>query len=369
MNCIVFFIDECIFWYIGGMYVLFFLVGGWVQLLLSVGYVELFDLKCCFLLFVQVLGFVVQFDLCGVVFVMMVDLLCIYLVYYFDVFCVFSDVNGGDFGDFVLFGKGSYEIVVLLVGFVIVVVDVVVGECVVNVFLLLCLFGYYCLCDCLMGFCMLVNILIVIEVVCVKYGIECVVVIDWDVYYGNGMQLIYYDDLDMLMILLYQDCCFLFGYSGVDDCGEGVGIGVNLNVLLFVGSGDDVYWYVFEWIVLLVFVCFCFELIVIVSGFDVSVVDLFVCMQLYIDSYWFMMCVVKEVVQCYCGGWFVIVYEGGYLEVYVLFCGFVIVEELVGVCIEVVDLMFDLVIVQQLGEWFVVFQCELFDELVVLFGL
>lgn len=92
-----------------------------------------------------------------------------------------------------------------------------------------------------MGFCFFVNIVVVIEVVKVCYGVEWVVVLDWDVYYGNGIQVIYYWCDDVLSIFLYQDGCFLFGYSGVEDIGEDCGCGFNFNVLLFFGGGYDVY--------------------------------------------------------------------------------------------------------------------------------
>lgn len=82
-----------------------------------------------------------------------------------------------------------------------------------------------------------------------------------------------------------------------------------------------------------------------------------------------MIVMVCDVVEWYVGGCLVVVYEGGYLEVYVLFCGLVVIEEFSGVCSVVCDLLCDFIELQQFNVVFCDFQCQCFEELVVQFGL
>lgn len=111
----------------------------------------------------DVFGLMLQLVLCSVVLVSFEDLWWIYFDSYLECFKVISDNGGGMFGKEVLLGLGSYEIVCFFVGLVCVVVEVVLKGELDNVYLLLCLFGYYCLLDQLMGFCFFVNIFIVVE--------------------------------------------------------------------------------------------------------------------------------------------------------------------------------------------------------------
>lgn len=110
---------------------------------------------------------------------------------------------GGDVGEFVLVGLGSFEIVLIMVGVVIVGVEVVVDGIVINVYVLIWFLGYYVELDWGMGFCVFNNIGIVVCYLRVYGKVGEVVVIDWDVYYGNGMEVVFYDDLEILMIFFY----------------------------------------------------------------------------------------------------------------------------------------------------------------------
>lgn len=82
---------------------------------------------------------------------------------------------------------GSLVVVCYVVGGVCDVVDVVLVGQDCNVFVVMCLFGYYVECVKVMGFCILNLIVIGVLWVLQYYGLDRVVVLDFDVYYGNGM--------------------------------------------------------------------------------------------------------------------------------------------------------------------------------------
>lgn len=76
-------------------------------------------------------------------------------------------------------------------------------------------------------------------------------IFDYDVYYGNGMNDIFWDDDFVLFIFTYEDGSYS-GTGKIMDMGEGDGLGVIINIFLFLGSGDKVVLSVLEEIVVLV---------------------------------------------------------------------------------------------------------------------
>jgi acetoin utilization protein AcuC len=92
------------------------------------------------------------------------------------------------------------------------------------------------------GFCLLNDIAVLVEYLREKYGLKRVLIIDYDVHFGNGTSDIYYSDPDVLYISLHQDPRTLYPGTGfVEQIGEGAGEGYNVNVPLPPGTGDQTY--------------------------------------------------------------------------------------------------------------------------------
>lgn len=103
-------------------------------------------------------------------------------VYYFYDFEVQIGFYNSDI--FCLILVYSWEVIYWFVQMVLSGVDLIFeGQCVVYV--LLCFLGYYVYCEVVGGFCFLNNFGIVVEYLCVCG--YCFVILDIDVYYGNGM--------------------------------------------------------------------------------------------------------------------------------------------------------------------------------------
>jgi acetoin utilization deacetylase AcuC-like enzyme len=244
-------------------------------------------------------------------------------------------------------GPGSYEIAQISAGLAIAAVEAVVTGAIDNAYSLSRPPGHHCLPDQGMGFCLLANIAIAIEVNKARHGLGKVAVVDWDVHHGNGTQKIFEQRNDVLTISLHQDGCFPPGYSGLEERGLGKGEGYNINIPLPAGSGHKAYLQAVDTIVVPALEQFQPELIIIACGFDANAVDPLARMQLHSETFRSMTATIQSTAERLCGGRLVAVHEGGYSETYVPFCGHAVIEELADVKTKVEDPMHSLIAQQQ----------------------
>ncbi|XP_037089603.1 histone deacetylase 6-like [Pollicipes pollicipes] len=84
------------------------------------------------------------------------------------------------------------------------------------------------------GFCLFNNVAVAARHACRAHGLSRVLVVDWDVHHGNGIQHMFYEDRDVLYLSLHRhDHGFFFPMSDDGDhdrVGEGAGRGFNVNV-------------------------------------------------------------------------------------------------------------------------------------------
>lgn len=137
-----------------------------------------------------------------------------------------------------------------------------------------------------MGFCIFNNVPIAVKVCMADYPETCrkVLILDWDVHHGNGIQNIFYDDPNVLYISLhvYEDGKFYPGQpehpgipdGGPENCGVGLGAGRNINIGWHKqGMGDGEYMAAFQRIVMPIAQEFDPDLVVISAGFDAAAGD------------------------------------------------------------------------------------------------
>ena len=241
-----------------------------------------------------------------------------------------SAERGGDAGELVPFGAGSYEIARLAAGGVIVAVDAVLDGAVDNAYALVRPPGHHAEADRGRGFCIFANVALAVMHARAERGLERVAVVDWDVHHGNGTQDAFSADPDVLTISLHGENHYPSGRGGLDERGEGAGIGACLNVPLPHGCGVGAYVAAFERVVLPALRAFAPELIVVASGLDASALDPLGRMMLHSDGYRALTSLMLEVAEEACDGRLVLAHEGGYSTGYVPFCGLAIVETLAG---------------------------------------
>jgi histone deacetylase 6 len=137
-----------------------------------------------------------------------------------------------------------------------------------------------------MGFCIFNNVPIAAKVCMADYPDTCrkVLILDWDVHHGNGIQNMFYDDPNVLYISLhvYQNGTFYPGQpdeeglpdGGLDKCGAGQGVGRNINIGWHdQGMGDGEYMAAFQKIVMPIAQEFDPDLVIVSAGFDAAAGD------------------------------------------------------------------------------------------------
>ncbi len=137
-----------------------------------------------------------------------------------------------------------------------------------------------------LGFCMFNNVPIAAKVCQREYPDTCrkILILDWDVHHGNGVQNIFYEDPNVLYISIhvYQNGDFYPGQpkdqsladGGMDQCGALAGLGRNVNIGWHdQGMGDGDYMAAFQKIVMPIANEFNPDLVIISAGFDAAAGD------------------------------------------------------------------------------------------------
>jgi len=248
-----------------------------------------------------------------------------------------SGIGGIDCGDSAIVGRGSYEIAKLSAGGAIQAVKAVVKGEVETAYVLTRPPGHHAEADRGMGYCIFNNIVIAAKYAQKELGIGKILILDWDAHHGNGTEDAFYEDDSVLFISIHQEGLDPIGRGGKEDRGMGKGKGFNINIPLQAGSGDAVYKYAFEQIVMPAVENFKPELILISAGQDGNMFDPLARLMLSADGYRYMTNAIKELADKYANGRIVCLHEGGYCEAYVPFCSHAIVEELSGIVTDVGD--------------------------------
>ena len=118
-----------------------------------------------------------------------------------------------------------------------------------------------------MGFCLLSNVAIAARHAIDAYGLQRILVLDWDVHHGNGTQDIFYADPRVLFCSLHEWPMWP-GTGAHEQTGRGPGEGYTLNLPMPAGSGDDLWCSMVEHLVSAVARAYRPELILVSAGYD-----------------------------------------------------------------------------------------------------
>jgi acetoin utilization deacetylase AcuC-like enzyme len=208
-------------------------------------------------------------------------------------------------------GHGSLEIARLSAGGAVAAVDAVLRGAASNGLAAVRPPGHHAMPDHGMGFCLLGNIAIAARYAQRQYGLERVLIVDYDVHHGNGTEAMFYNDPSVLFISLHQYPLYP-GTGEATDIGAGKGTGFNINVPLPPNCGDGNYLHLFEQIVLKAAERFAPELILVSAGFDAHWADPLAGMRVSLPGYAAMTSALVRLAERLCGGKIVFVMEGGY---------------------------------------------------------
>lgn len=127
------------------------------------------------------------------------------------------------------------------------------------------------------GFCFFDNVAVATKACQKTHPETCrkVMILDWDVHHGNGIQQAFYDDPNVLYVSLhvYKDGTFYPNgpYGDHKHCGDGAGLGYNVNIPWSChGMTDGDYLFAFQRVIMPIAQDFNPDLVIIAAGFDAA---------------------------------------------------------------------------------------------------
>lgn len=226
---------------------------------------------------------------------------------------------------------GSYEIALLSAGGAKKAVDVVFEEKdVKQSYALIRPPGHHATRNSPMGFCLFNNVAVAAEYAKEKFGLERIMILDWDVHHGNGTQDIFYDDPSVLFISIHQDKNYPLQGGEICETGELEGEGCNINIPLVPGCGDVEYVRVIEEIVVPAVNVYKPQLIFVSAGQDANMYDPLSRMTVTREGFRKMMAKVRCLAAVHCESRLVVIQEGGYSLPYFPLATFGVIEGLLN---------------------------------------
>lgn len=208
-------------------------------------------------------------------------------------------------------GGRSWDVALRAVGTCLNGIDLVLDGRANNAFCIVRPPGHHATPDRGMGFCLFNNIAIAARYAQRKYGVERVLIADWDVHHGNGTQDIFYLDPSVFFFSTHQSPWYP-GTGSERERGENEGDGATMNCPFPAGSGRDEILGAFRDKLLPAMKEYRPDLVLISAGFDSRVNDPLGRFVLTDDDFAEMTSLLQEVADQHCDGRLMSVLEGGY---------------------------------------------------------
>ena len=208
-------------------------------------------------------------------------------------------------------GPHSAEAARLAAGCVLAAVDAVFAGTVDNAFCVVRPPGHHASAGRGMGFCLFNNVAVAARYAQRKYGIERVLIADWDVHHGNGTQDIFYEDGSVLFFSTHQSPWYP-GTGDSSERGAREGEGTTINCPFPAGAGREEIAGAFREILLPAARRFAPELVLISAGFDARINDPLGQFRLTDSDFGELTRMLAELAGQYANRRLVSVLEGGY---------------------------------------------------------
>ena len=222
-----------------------------------------------------------------------------------------AESGGGYWDADTYISPGSYKAAVMAAGGAVAAVDAVMTGEQRAAFALVRPPGHHALYNSAMGFCLLNNVAIAAHHTARKYGVERVMIVDWDVHHGNGTQDLFYNSRNILFFTTHQ-YPFYPGTGAITETGEGSGEGYTVNVPLPAGVGDEGYIQVFDRVLVPLARRYKPQLVLISAGYDAHIADPLGEMAVSVAGFAEMALKVRRLADELCEGRVAAILEGGY---------------------------------------------------------
>lgn len=230
---------------------------------------------------------------------------------YWDRLHMTSVMGGGRLDPDTYSNEDSFEAALRSAGSTLHTVDAVLEEEAENGFALVRPPGHHALSHTAMGFCLLANVAIAARWAQDQYGVDRVLIVDFDVHHGNGTQDIFYADPSVMFFSVHQ-YPYYPGSGGARETGDDAGAGSTINVPFESGVGDAGYLAAMHRVLMPAARRFRPELILVSAGYDSHWKDPLAEMNLSIEGYTHLLTALLELADEVCDGRLVCVLEGGY---------------------------------------------------------
>jgi acetoin utilization deacetylase AcuC-like enzyme len=244
----------------------------------------------------------------------------------------------GEIEDDTPLSAGSFEAAIYAAGGAINGVQAIMQGDVRNTYALLRPPGHHAMSNRAMGFCVFNNAVVAAHSARRTFGLERIMIVDWDVHHGNGTQDAFYADPGVLFVSLHQHNWYPKLSGELEQVGSGAGAGYTVNIPLPAGTGDRGYRTAFEQLVIPIGLQYQPQLIIVSAGQDANWLDPLAQQMVTMAGFRAMSQLMVEMAEEICDGRLLLLQEGGYSLAYVPYCTVAVVEPLLGVDLGLVDL-------------------------------
>jgi len=234
--------------------------------------------------------------------------------------------------------RGSFDAALYAAGGAMNAVRSVMNGEVRNAYALLRPPGHHAVSNRAMGFCVFNNVAVAAHYARNVYGLERIMIVDWDVHHGNGTQDAFYSDPGVLFVSLHQHNWYPKLSGELEQVGTGAGAGYTVNIPLPAGTGDRGYGAAFEQLVVPIGLQYRPQLVLISAGQDANWLDPLAQMMVTMAGFRKMSELMLGLAEEVCEGRLVMLQEGGYSAAYVPYCTVAAVEPLLGSDVGIADL-------------------------------
>jgi acetoin utilization deacetylase AcuC-like enzyme len=214
-------------------------------------------------------------------------------------------------GDETYVAPRSYDAALVASGAVVTGVEAVLHDEVKNAFALVRPPGHHAFADHGEGFCLFNNVAIAAATARAEFGIDRVLIVDFDVHHGNGTNSIFYRDPSVLFFSTHQWGIYP-GTGYWDEVGDGAGAGYSVNVPMLPGWGDVAFQRVFADLLVPIARRFQPQLILASAGYDPSWTDRLGSMLVTTPGFFALTRSLVQLSDELCNGRFMMTLEGGY---------------------------------------------------------
>jgi acetoin utilization deacetylase AcuC-like enzyme len=171
--------------------------------------------------------------------------------------------------------------------------------------------GHHAFADHGEGFCLFNNVAIAAATARAEFGIDRVLIVDFDVHHGNGTNAIFYRDPSVLFFSTHQWGIYP-GTGHWSEVGEGDGVGYSVNVPMLPGWGDGAMQRMFDDLLTPIARRFQPQLILVSAGYDPSWTDRLGSMRVTTSGFFALTRTLVKLSDELCAGRLVMTLEGGY---------------------------------------------------------